>query len=98
MSFIYCGEPPELFNPAFEACGCFVEHEAQQIREGDDEEVVTKNLQILLLLRQDHKSEPNVWGVPGGKLHLGQVRHEWTRFDRHSIHHRFAASATGGNG
>lgn len=76
MSFIYSGEPPELFNPAFEACGCFLEHTAPQNHQGDDDEAVT-NLQILLLLRQDHKSEPNVWGVPGGKLHLGQVRHEW---------------------
>jgi 8-oxo-dGTP pyrophosphatase MutT (NUDIX family) len=57
--------PVPSFRPAFEACGCFVECGGSGERE--------LPLQILLLLRQDHKTEPNVWGVPGGKLHLSQV-------------------------
>lgn len=49
-------EPPEHFEPAFEAVSCFVEYEGK----------------ILLLLRQDHKSEGNKWGVPAGKIDVGE--------------------------
>lgn len=45
-------EKPEIFNPKFEVAGCFVEY---------------KN-EILLLLRQDHKNEPNTYWIPGGKV------------------------------
>lgn len=45
-------EKPEIFNPKFEVVGCFVEY----------------NNEILLLLRQDHKNEPNTYGIPGGKV------------------------------
>lgn len=43
---------PENFDPKIEVVSCFVEHRDR----------------ILLLLRQDHKSEPNTWGVPAGKI------------------------------
>jgi len=38
-------ETPEIFNPKFEAVGCFVEYEGK----------------IILLLRQDHKRQPNTY-------------------------------------
>ncbi len=44
--------PPAHFNPAFEAAGAFIE----------------VNGKILMLLRQDGKSEGNKWGTPGGKI------------------------------
>ncbi|MFH0857068.1 MAG: NUDIX hydrolase [bacterium] len=47
---------PKNFNPEFEAVGCFCEYDGK----------------ILLLLRQDHKPEPNTWGLPGGKLAAGE--------------------------
>lgn len=43
---------PEGFNPQFEVVSCFVEQEGR----------------ILLLHRQDHKTEGNTWGVPAGKV------------------------------
>lgn len=49
-------EQPKNFNPKFEAVGCFCECDGK----------------ILLLLRQDHKPEPNTWGLPGGKLRAGE--------------------------
>ena len=44
-------QKPENFNPRFEVVSCFWEHDGK----------------ILLLHRQDHKSEGNTWGVPAGK-------------------------------
>ncbi len=43
---------PKFFNPKFEVVSCFIEY----------------NNKILLLLRQDHKNEPNTYGVPAGKV------------------------------
>lgn len=43
---------PKGFNPKFEVVSCFVEQEGR----------------ILLLHRQDHKTEGNTWGVPAGKV------------------------------
>ncbi len=43
---------PEIFNPSFEVVSCFVEY----------------NNKFLLLLRQDHKNEPNTYWVPAGKI------------------------------
>ena len=43
---------PEIFNPRFEIVSCFVEFQGE----------------FLLLLRQDHKSEPNTYWVPAGKV------------------------------
>jgi len=43
---------PKDFQQKFEVVSCFVEHENK----------------ILLLLRRDHKSEPNTYGVPAGKV------------------------------
>lgn len=48
--------PPPDFNPAFETVSCFVLH----------------NQEILLLLRQVHKSQGNKWGVPAGKREAGE--------------------------
>ena len=47
---------PENFNPKFEVVSCFVEYEDE----------------ILLLLRQDHKPEPNTYWVPAGKVDAGE--------------------------
>lgn len=43
---------PEVFQPKIEVIGCFLEFEDK----------------ILLLHRQDHTSQGNLWGIPGGKL------------------------------
>lgn len=50
---------PDNFKPKFEVVGCFIEHEGK----------------ILLLLRQDHKIEPNTYGVPGWKINEWEDRH-----------------------
>jgi len=47
---------PENFNTKFEVVSCYLEHDGQ----------------ILLLLRQDHKSEGNKWGMPAGKIDQGE--------------------------
>lgn len=49
-------EKPEEFHPKMEVSGCFV------ICGGE----------MLLLLRQDHKSEGNKWGQPAGKIEPGE--------------------------
>lgn len=50
-------EKPADFNPKFEVVSCFVEHQNE----------------ILLLLRQDHKPQPNTLWVPAGKVDLGET-------------------------
>jgi len=54
-------EQPEIFAPKFEIVSCFVEHKDE----------------ILLLLRQDHKPQPNTYWVPAGKVD------EWVDNDTH---------------
>ena len=54
-------EKPEIFTPKFEIVSCFVEHKDE----------------ILLLLRQDHKPQPNTYWVPAGKVD------EWVDKDTH---------------
>ena len=49
-------QKPEKFTPKFEVVSCFLEY---------------KN-EILLLLRQDHKNQPNTSGVPAGKVDTGE--------------------------
>lgn len=49
-------ESPADFNPKFEVVSCFLENDGE----------------ILLLHRQDHKSEGNTWGVPAGKVADGE--------------------------
>ena len=49
--------PPIDFQPKFEVVGCFMEHD------GD----------ILLLQRNDDKSEGGRWGIPGGKRGPGET-------------------------
>jgi len=51
---------PEEFNPKFEVVSCYLEHDGE----------------ILLLHRQDHKSEGNRWGVPAGKIDEGESEFE----------------------
>jgi 8-oxo-dGTP diphosphatase len=45
-------DEPSDFDPKIEVVGCFLEFQDQ----------------ILLLHRQDNKSQGNLWGIPGGKL------------------------------
>lgn len=49
-------EKPQNFNPKFDIVSCFVEHKGE----------------ILLLHRQDHKPEGSTWGVPAGKIDIGE--------------------------
>ena len=56
-------EKPDFFNPKFEVVSCFIEY----------------NNKILLLLRQDHKNEPNTYGVPAGKVSLGEDKDDAMR-------------------
>ena len=49
-------EKPQDFNSRFDGVFCFVEHEGE----------------ILLLHRNDGKSEGNKWGMPGGKINAGE--------------------------
>lgn len=55
---------PEIFNPRFEIVSCFIEFQGE----------------ILLLLRQDHKSEPNTYWVPAGKV--GETEDIWEAIKR----------------
>jgi 8-oxo-dGTP pyrophosphatase MutT (NUDIX family) len=50
-------EKPADFNPKAEIVGCCYLHYQDK---------------ILLLHRQDYKSEGNRWGIPGGKLNKGE--------------------------
>jgi len=47
---------PEEFDPKFEVVSCYVEHDGE----------------ILLLHRCNHKSEGGKWGVPAGKIDMGE--------------------------
>ena len=51
---------PEGFNPKFSVVGCFLEY----------------NGRFLMLHRQDHKREGNLWGVPAGKIDPGETKEE----------------------
>lgn len=53
-------EKPENFTPKFEVVSCFIEY----------------NKEILLLLRQDHKPEPNTYGMPAGKINQWEIAFE----------------------
>ncbi|EKE29412.1 MAG: hypothetical protein ACD_2C00180G0005 [uncultured bacterium (gcode 4)] len=50
--YIYSEIALDDFNPKFEVTSCFLEHDGK----------------ILLLLRQDHKPQPNVYWMPAGKI------------------------------
>lgn len=50
-------EVPKDFNPLFEVVGCYVEYGGE----------------ILLLHRNNEKSEGGKWGVPGGKVDPGET-------------------------
>jgi len=50
-------KPSVHFNPKMEIAALFIEHENH----------------ILLLHRQESKSQGNLWGIPGGKLDKGET-------------------------
>jgi 8-oxo-dGTP pyrophosphatase MutT (NUDIX family) len=50
-------DKPENFRPEFEVVSCFAQRQDE----------------ILLLLRQDHKPQPNTFGVPAGKIAKGET-------------------------
>lgn len=47
---------PQNFHPTFDTVSCFIEYDGK----------------ILLLLRHDHKNEPNTYCLPGGKVDHGE--------------------------
>lgn len=51
---------PDYFKPEFETVGCLCEH----------------NQKILLLKRNSSKNEGDKWGMPAGKVELGEKLHE----------------------
>lgn len=53
-------DKPQNFNSQLEVVSCFIEH----------------NDEILLLHRQDRKPEGNTWGVPAGKVNMGETTTE----------------------
>ena len=53
-------ERPPLFSPDVEASGCYVEWGGK----------------LLFLFRAKEKAEGNCWGVPGGKLEVGETPEE----------------------
>jgi 8-oxo-dGTP diphosphatase len=53
-------EKPDNFQPKFSTVSCYLEHDGK----------------ILLLRRQDHKSEGNRWGMPAGKIDEGENKSE----------------------
>ena len=57
LNSIIYQQKPEGFVPKFEVVGCFLEYDGK----------------ILLLHRQDHTSQGNTWGIPGGKLEKGET-------------------------
>lgn len=50
-------EKPDNFHPKIEVVGCFLECDGK----------------ILLLHRQEHTSQGNLWGIPGGKLEKSET-------------------------
>ncbi len=50
-------EPSSKFKPKIEVAALFIEHDNK----------------ILLLHRQENKSQGNLWGIPGGKLDKGET-------------------------
>lgn len=49
--------PPAGFTPKFQVAACYMQHEGK----------------FLLLLRNDDKPEGNKWGMPGGKVDVGET-------------------------
>jgi 8-oxo-dGTP diphosphatase len=52
--------PPENFKPKFEVAACYL--------------IVDEN--VLFMKRQPHKSDGNLWGIPGGRLEKGETLHQ----------------------
>jgi mutator protein MutT len=50
-------EPTKQFKPRIEVAALFIEHDNR----------------ILLLHRQERKSQGNLWGIPGGKIDKGET-------------------------
>jgi len=53
-------KPPENFNPKVEVAACFI----------------TVKDNVLFIKRHAHCSEPNKWGIPGGKLEKDEAAHQ----------------------
>ena len=53
-------QPPPNFNPKVEVAACFIHVEDQ----------------VLFLKRQPHKTEGDMWGIPGGRLEKGESAQE----------------------
>ncbi len=53
-------EKPDVFEPKFEVVGCFVQC-------GEE---------IVMLHRLNHKPQGGTWGLPSGKIDLGETLHE----------------------
>ena len=53
-------EPPVNYNPKVEVAACFI--------------TVAQN--VLFMKRQPHKSEGNLWGIPGGKCKKDETAHQ----------------------
>lgn len=50
-------EPPQSFKPRAEIAALFIEHDNR----------------VLMLHRQECKSQGNLWGIPGGKIDKGET-------------------------
>jgi 8-oxo-dGTP diphosphatase len=53
-------EPPENFHPRLEVAACYL----------------TVDEQVLFMKRQPHKSDGNLWGIPGGRCEKGETAHQ----------------------
>lgn len=49
-------DKPDQFSPIFEVASCFFEHQGE----------------VLLLHRNDGKGDDDTWGVPAGKIEIGE--------------------------
>ncbi|MES2087625.1 MAG: NUDIX hydrolase [Patescibacteria group bacterium] len=66
-------EEPKNFKPKFEVVSCFVELSSQHIRPAGLSISSPSFLKILLLHRNDNKSQGGKWGAPAGKVEKGET-------------------------
>lgn len=57
LSAVIYQQPTSQFKPRFAIAAVYIEYEDK----------------ILLLHRQDHKSQGNKWGIPGGKVNMSEA-------------------------
>lgn len=53
-------DPPKNFNPRLEIVACYL----------------TVGENVLFMKRQPHKSDGNLWGIPGGRCEKGETAHQ----------------------